>query len=114
MNDSDDQRRGPTAPFERLIEISALPSNGRHRLQHGEFDLLICAVAGRFYVLHNRCSHQHEPLHEGRIRDGCIYCPFHGARFDLATGMARSAPATAPLRVFPCQVNDGFLEAMFE
>jgi nitrite reductase/ring-hydroxylating ferredoxin subunit len=31
-------------------------------------------------------------LSGGKIVDGCIECPWHGSRFDLATGHARRGP----------------------
>lgn len=36
----------------------------------------------------NVCQHQNGPLGEGRIRDGCITCPWHGYQYDPATGAA--------------------------
>jgi nitrite reductase/ring-hydroxylating ferredoxin subunit len=43
-------------------------------------------------ALHDQCAHAGGPLSEGRIVDGCIECPWHGSRFDLATGHARRGP----------------------
>ena len=60
------------------------------------------AVVGRAgpaeppHVLEDRCTHRGGPLHEGDVADGCITCPWHGSRFDLATGDVRSGPASAP------------------
>ena len=48
------------------------------------------------HVLEDRCTHRGGPLHEGDVADGCITCPWHGSRFDLATGEVRSGPASAP------------------
>jgi nitrite reductase/ring-hydroxylating ferredoxin subunit len=32
------------------------------------------------------------PLHEGKIENGCVVCPLHKARFELATGKRVSDP----------------------
>lgn len=99
--------------YEQLIPIGDLPESGIHRFNRDDRDLIICVVDGQFFVLENRCSHQSEELHRGRLRNGCIYCPYHGACFDLATGAAQSAPATKPITVYPSRVRESILEAKF-
>ncbi len=37
-------------------------------------------------VLDNRCPHQHGPLGEGHIEDGCLICPWHGYEYHPLTG----------------------------
>jgi phenylpropionate dioxygenase-like ring-hydroxylating dioxygenase large terminal subunit len=37
---------------------------------------------GKAYCLSNTCSHRGGSLAGGRLRDGCIECPYHGWRFD--------------------------------
>ena len=56
------------------------------------------------HVLESRCSHRGGPLHEGTVVDGCLECPWHGARFDLDTGAVRRGPAAAPQPVY--EVDD--------
>lgn len=36
----------------------------------------------------NVCKHQNGPLGEGKIRDGCVVCPWHGWEYRLADGVA--------------------------
>ena len=100
--------------YERLIEIDQLPNSGLHRIQRGDQDLVVCVDQGQYFVLENRCSHRNEPLHQGRLRNGCIYCPYHGARFDLATGAAESAPATQTIHVYVSRICDGVLEVFVD
>jgi nitrite reductase/ring-hydroxylating ferredoxin subunit/uncharacterized membrane protein len=52
------------------------------------------------HVMESRCSHRGGPLHEGAVVDGCVECPWHGARFDVATGKVRRGPASAPQPVY--------------
>ncbi len=44
-------------------------------------------------AFHAVCSHLGGPLDTGRIVDGCVECPWHQSRFDLATGHVRQGPA---------------------
>ena len=59
--------------------------------------------AGRF-ALADRCSHRGGPLSEGRLEGACITCPWHGSRFDLATGEPTKGPASIPQPVYETRV----------
>ena len=48
----------------------------------------------------DECPHAGAPLSDGWLEDGCVVCPWHGARFDAATGEALTPPAVEPVRVF--------------
>jgi nitrite reductase/ring-hydroxylating ferredoxin subunit len=46
-------------------------------------------------ALEDRCPHQAMPLSSGELlADGTIECPWHGARFECATGRCVQGPAT--------------------
>lgn len=61
------------------------------------------------HVMESRCSHRGGPLHEGGVVDGCLECPWHGARFDLDTGEVRRGPASAPQPVYDVDDHEGRL-----
>jgi nitrite reductase/ring-hydroxylating ferredoxin subunit/uncharacterized membrane protein len=61
------------------------------------------------HVMESRCSHRGGPLHEGEVLDGCLECPWHGARLDLETGEVRRGPASAPQPVYDVDDHDGRL-----
>jgi 3-phenylpropionate/trans-cinnamate dioxygenase ferredoxin component len=52
------------------------------------------------------CSHAFETLECGRVRNGWISCPVHGARFDLETGAPMNPPATLPIEIYEVKVED--------
>ena len=60
-----------------------------------------------YFATDNVCTHQFALLSDGYFEDGCIECPLHQARFDVRTGKALCAPATADLRTFPVKVEGG-------
>lgn len=57
------------------------------------------------YALENVCPHQGGPLGEGRVEDGCVFCPWHGWGFDVETGEHLQGLATA--NTLPVTVEDG-------
>jgi nitrite reductase/ring-hydroxylating ferredoxin subunit/uncharacterized membrane protein len=66
---------------------------------------------GRFYALADRCSHMDGPLHEGKVLEGCLECPWHGSQFRLSDGANVQGPATAPQPRFECRISaDGQVE----
>ena len=62
--------------------------------------VVVMGHGGATHVLEDRCTHRGGPLHEGRVTDGCVSCPWHDSRFDLATGAVIKGPATAPQPVY--------------
>jgi nitrite reductase/ring-hydroxylating ferredoxin subunit len=60
----------------------------------------------RVYAIDNRCPHMGFPLHGSVCKDGIITCPWHYARFDLASGGTFDSWAD-DVRSFPVQIRDG-------
>lgn len=65
----------------------------------------VFSIDGEVYALENVCPHQGGPLGEGKVEDGCVYCPWHGWQFDVESGEHVHGKATA--RSFPVSVDDG-------
>ncbi|WP_296138432.1 non-heme iron oxygenase ferredoxin subunit [uncultured Tessaracoccus sp.] len=70
-----------------------------------DLDVAIVRHGGRLFAIEDECSHGNVPLSEGDVEDGTIECYLHGSVFDLATGEAKSLPATQPVRVFPVRIE---------
>jgi nitrite reductase/ring-hydroxylating ferredoxin subunit len=68
------------------------------------------AVGETVHAVGGRCPHQAGPLGEGWLHRGELVCPWHGSRFDLATGEPTQGPSTAPLPCFDTRVVDGRVE----
>ena len=57
-------------------------------------------------AVHNTCTHQQQPLHEGFLQpDDTLVCAAHASRFDLSTGEAIGVPAVAPIPVYACKIE---------
>lgn len=59
------------------------------------------------FAVEDRCPHRDFPLSGGDVADGCLECPFHGARFDIRTGHCVAGPSEGDaITVFPVmQIN---------
>jgi 3-phenylpropionate/trans-cinnamate dioxygenase ferredoxin subunit len=100
----------PDPKFKSAIGCDAVPNGAAVALDLEGQSILVCNSQGRFFAIENKCSHADEPLACGRIRNGWIACPAHGARFDLATGTAMNPPAKDPIRTFPLRVVESMIE----
>jgi 3-phenylpropionate/trans-cinnamate dioxygenase ferredoxin subunit len=57
-------------------------------------------------AVHDTCTHQQQPLHEGTVDDDTLVCAAHAATFDLDTGESIGVPAVEPIAVYACKVED--------
>jgi len=85
--------------------------------------LAVGISASEPFAVSNRCRHLFASLGEGKMTsDGCLQCPWHAARYDVASGKMVRGPqgafkplagvikATAgsiPLKTFPVELRDG-------
>ncbi|MGY1884101.1 Rieske 2Fe-2S domain-containing protein [Blastococcus sp. SYSU DS0753] len=72
--------------------------------------VVLVATGGAVQAVGGRCPHQGGPLGEGWLHRGDLVCPWHGSRFDLATGEPAQGPSTAPLPCFDTRVREGRVE----
>lgn len=74
-------------------DLAELPEATPTKMRAGINDLVIVRIGDTFHALHAVCAHAGGPLDQGTIVDGCIQCPWHGARYRLADGSVRRGPA---------------------
>lgn len=96
--------------FHDVLALAELPVGGQTMVTVGSQRVLLCRDGGSDSVraVHDLCPHALRSLKGGRIRDGSIRCPHHGACFDLVTGQSLDRRITTrPLRTFPVKVVEG-------
>ena len=76
----------------------------------GGVEIVLVRERGSLYALLDRCAHQGGPLHEGRIADGCVVCPWHSSRYLLSDGAALSGPTAYPQPAVQVRVRDSQVE----
>jgi 3-phenylpropionate/trans-cinnamate dioxygenase ferredoxin subunit len=66
--------------------------------------LAVFNVNGEYFAMDDRCTHAEASLSQGDCDDETVECPLHGARFDLRTGDALTAPADTPVQTYKVHV----------
>jgi len=57
-------------------------------------------LGDNFYASDGLCTHEKVALAGGLVLDGCIECPMHNGRFDVATGKAVKPPVHEDLKTY--------------
>jgi 3-phenylpropionate/trans-cinnamate dioxygenase ferredoxin component len=111
----------------RLVAVDDLPPSGVTEVRTQEHGVLAVGIAGGTpFAVSNVCRHQFAKLGQGQVREGCLECPWHRARYDVTTGEMISGPKgrvwgfppysaavrtfgskVAPLRRFDVELRDG-------
>lgn len=70
----------------------------------GGKQIALFSVDGRYFAIDEMCPHRNAPLHEGACIGTEVVCPWHAARFDLATGEHKNPPAKTGVKAYSVQV----------
>jgi apoptosis-inducing factor 3 len=76
----------------------------------GHFDgeaVMLVRQGEKIFATGATCTHYNGPLAEGFVVGETVHCPWHHARFSLATGEAEGAPALNPISCFRVKCADG-------
>lgn len=94
--------------FVRVADPDAVGEGELLAVDVNGIPVCLARVDDTVYAFVNNCSHRDFPLSEGEFdsEDFSITCDWHGARFDIRDGRVLSLPATRPIRVFDCRVDD--------
>ncbi len=91
----------------RIAPLEDLPEGRGVRVDALGNRIALFRIGEAVYALADRCSHAEASLAEGEIYDDEVECPRHGATFELATGLARTLPATKPQQKYEVKITDG-------
>lgn len=95
--------------FQRVASVSDFGDPDRQLVEVDDQLVVVVHAGGKFYALDDVCTHDGGPLSDGEIDPAActIACPRHGAKFDLATGAAKTMPATKPTVAHEVKVENG-------
>ena len=61
-------------------------------------------INGEYLAIEDVCTHDGNPLADGKVEGGVVICPRHGAKFDIKTGKALSPPAYIDVPTYQVRV----------
>lgn len=74
-------------------DLTMLPEATPIKAKAGINDLVVVRVSATIFVMHATCAHAGGPLAQGTVEDGCLVCPWHGARYRLTDGHVVRGPS---------------------
>ena len=81
------------AQGKRLVRVDDLGPDQVVEVDTADHGTLAVGIAdGRPFATGNVCRHQAAKLGRGQVRDGCLECPWHRARYDVRTGVMVEGP----------------------
>lgn len=91
-----------------VIPSSELPDGVPVSIELNGRGIVLYRENGALFALEDRCSHAGAKLSGGKICNGVIICPLHGARFSVADGSClNKRQKFSPIVVYPARdVND--------
>ncbi len=102
-------RNGPE-DWTAVLDAAAVPEGRPVGVDVDGARLVLARDEGGVRALDARCTHRGGPLDEGEVSEGCVTCPWHASRFELATGDVVRGPATSPQPAYEVRVVDGRVE----
>jgi 3-phenylpropionate/trans-cinnamate dioxygenase ferredoxin component len=91
-------------------KLDEVPPGTKKLVTLAGVEVLLCNSKDTLFAVRNLCSHAYEKLDCGRMKNGWISCPVHGARFDLETGVAMNPPAVMPIDTYAVRIVGDTIE----
>lgn len=85
--------------FVKLAQTNEISAGKMKRIDWGEKSILITNVAGTYYAMNDKCTHQGTDLSGGKLDGNILTCPKHGQRFDVTTGKSILGPKISLIRI---------------
>ena len=82
----------PSGAKWQSLDVGEIAEGTLVKAKVGAQALVLIRSGDTIQALHDLCAHAGGPLSEGTIVMGCVECPWHGSRFEIATGRRRRGP----------------------
>ena len=93
-------------PFFRVATLDDVPPGTLRQVDVVGRAIVLANVGGRMFAVGSVCAHRGGPIGEGRIRGGCIVCPWHAWMYRPSDGsVAFPAGEKACLPVYPVRID---------
>jgi nitrite reductase/ring-hydroxylating ferredoxin subunit/uncharacterized membrane protein len=102
--------------FQPVLPLAELPEDQPRLVQirddvtRQDVGIALVRQGDMVHAMGARCAHQGGPLDQGWVLEGTLVCPWHGSRYDLATGQPVSGPSTCPQPRYAVRIINGMIE----
>jgi len=96
--------------YVQVASIEEILDGKRLHLEIDDIPIVIFNIAGDFYAIGDKCSHDDGPLGDGELTGYKVACPRHGAQFDVRTGEALTMPAVVDIPAYPIKIINKGIE----
>lgn len=103
-------RFGGPKKWTPVLDAAKLPQHKLTRIDFEGKGVLLYREGDEVRAIGAVCAHAGGPLDEGKVKDGCVQCPWHDSVFDLRDGHVVHGPATFPQPLFAARVKEGQVE----
>ena len=86
------------------------PAGSRQTVDVDDVPIIVFNLDGEYFAIEDVCTHDYSSLDDGELDGDEIICPRHGARFNVRTGKALTAPAYEAIATFPVRVRNGSVQ----
>jgi nitrite reductase/ring-hydroxylating ferredoxin subunit len=82
--------------FVDIAKVDEIPPGKMKHVEVNGKEIVIANMNGKFCALDDRCAHMNAPLSMGNLTGDVVTCPFHGAKFNVASGKKIAEPVLTP------------------
>ncbi len=93
-----------------VASVDDFPVGSRRTVDVDDVMIIVFNIGGEYHAIEDVCTHDYSSMDDGTLEGDEIICPRHGARFNVRTGEALTAPAYEGIATFPVRVNDGTVQ----
>lgn len=91
--------------FKRIAGVGDVPAGKAKKIDVDGKSLALFNAGGKLYCTDNKCTHKGGPLCDGELKGTEVTCPWHGSKFDVATGAVKAGPAKDKIVVYKVKVQ---------
>jgi len=100
---------GPT-DYVKVGSRNDFPEGEMRRVEANGLPVVILRREGLLHAIGAVCSHAGGPLHEGKVEEGVVTCPWHSSRFKFEDGKVVGGPATFDQPLLVARERGGVVE----
>lgn len=93
------------AQAHRVAKTKDIEDEAGKAFKIGDREIAVWKMGGKFYATDDICTHAYASLADGYVEDGCVECPLHAGRFEIATGKAMGAPVFTDLKTYALRIE---------